>query len=316
MHGRHRRRIGQREAERLDHAGHRARGAHHHAGADRGREPPAHHFDLGLVHLAGAVLRPQAAAVGAGAEHLALVMADHHRAGRHHDRGLVGRDRAHHLRGQRLVAAADHHHGVHRLRAHHLLGVDRHQVAHVHRGRVREALVDRDGGEFHRQPARQHHAALHRLDQLRHVAVAGVEVRIGVGDADDRPVERVVREALGLDEGLAQEQRKAGIAVGGQTFAQAGGHGGVLGHCLASIVARLRSTPDQFQKMDGVKGGEFATPRRRRTGCAAAQRCQPRKAISGNRLVALSKLAGPVGVPAFGTDSSNGPLPAKASRSC
>ena len=224
MHRRHRRRIRQREAERLDHAGHGARGAHHHAGADRGREPPAHHLDLGLVHLAGAVLRPQPAAVGAGAEHLALVMADHHRAGRHHDRGLVGRDRAHHLRRQGLVAAADHHHGVHRLRAHHLLGVDRHQVAQVHRGRRREALVDRDGGEFHRQPARQHHAALHRLDQLRHVAVAGVEVRIGVGDADDRPVERVVGEALGLDEGLAQEQRKAGIAVGGETFAEAGGH--------------------------------------------------------------------------------------------
>src|SRR5205085_10583094 len=47
---------------------------------------------------------------------------------------------------------------------------------------------------------------------------------IGVGDADDRPVERVIREALRLDEGLAQEQRKAGIAVGGQTFAEAGGH--------------------------------------------------------------------------------------------
>ena len=55
-----------------------------------------------------------------------------------------------------------------------------------------EALVDRDGREVHRQPAGQHDAALHRLDQLGHVAVAGVVVAEGVGDADDRPVERVV----------------------------------------------------------------------------------------------------------------------------
>ena len=128
--------YGSEKPERLDHARHRARRAHHHAGADRRREPPAHHLDLGLVHLAGAMLRPEPPAIRAGAEHLALVMADHHRTGRHHDRGLVGRDRAHHLRRQRLVAAADHHHGVHRLRAHHLLGVHRHQVAHVHRGRL------------------------------------------------------------------------------------------------------------------------------------------------------------------------------------
>ena len=40
--------------------------------------------------------------------------------------------------------------------------------------------------------AGQHDAALHRLDQVGHVAVAGVVVAEGVGDADDRPVERVV----------------------------------------------------------------------------------------------------------------------------
>ena len=50
-----------------------------------------------------------------------------------------------------------------------------------------ERLVDRDRRELHRQPAGQHHAALDRLDQLRHVAVAGIEVAVGVGDADDRP---------------------------------------------------------------------------------------------------------------------------------
>mgnify|MGYP003694511085 CR=1 FL=1 len=57
----------------------------------------------------------------------------------------------------------------------------------------------------------------------RHVAVAGIVVAEGVGDADDRPVERVVGIAAGLDEGLAQEQREARIAVGGEALTQSGG---------------------------------------------------------------------------------------------
>ena len=107
------------------------------------------------------------------------------------------------------------HHRVHRLGADHLLGVHRHQVAQEHASGVGEALVDGDGGEDHRQAAGQHHAALDRLDQVGDVAVAGVEVAVGVGDADDRPVERVVGVAHGLDEGLAEEQREAGVAVVG-----------------------------------------------------------------------------------------------------
>ncbi len=48
------------------------------------------------------------------------------------------------------------------------------------------------------------------------IAVAGIVVAVGVGDADDRAVERVVGIAHRLDEGLAQEQREARIAVTGQ----------------------------------------------------------------------------------------------------
>ena len=190
---------------------------------------------------AGAMLAPQAAAVGAGAQHLALEMADQHRPDRQHDRRTVDARRRHQLGRQGLVAAADQHDRVHRLGADHLLGVHRHQVAQEHAGRMREALVDRHRREDHRQGAGQHDAALHRLDQVGHVAVAGIVVAEGVGDADDRPVERVVGIAAGLDEGLAQEQRKARVAVGRQTLPHAGGLR--LGHWPAACGMPCRFSP-------------------------------------------------------------------------
>src|SRR5207244_7324729 len=88
----------------------------------------------------------------------------------------------------------------------------------------REGLVDGDGGELHRQAAGQHDAALHRLHELRHVAVARIEIAERIGDADDRPLQRVVGIALGLDEGLAQEQRERLVAVAGQAFSQSVAH--------------------------------------------------------------------------------------------
>jgi hypothetical protein len=47
---------------------------------------------------------------------------------------------------------------------------------------------------------------------------------VGVGDADDRPVQRVVGIAHRLDEGLAQEQRKPGVAVTRQSLAKSVSH--------------------------------------------------------------------------------------------
>ena len=87
------------------------------------------------IDLARAMHRPEAPAVGAGAEALAAERGRHHRPGEELHRRHVGRGRAHELRRHGLVAAADQHHRVHRLRADHLLDVDRHQVAEHHRGR-------------------------------------------------------------------------------------------------------------------------------------------------------------------------------------
>ena len=154
--------------------------------------------------------------------------------------------------GNRLVAAADQHHGVHRLGADHLLGVHRHQVAQEHAGRVRERLVDRDRRELHRQPAREHHAALDRVDELRHVAVAGVVVAEGVGDADDRPRERVVREAHRLDEGLAQEERELGVAVRRQPLLHA---------LLMRFIIRWRLRDSERRRVGRAPGRSQARPR-------------------------------------------------------
>ncbi len=122
---------------------------------------------------AGAVLAPEAAAVGAGAQDLALEVADQHGPGR--SAGSPGRSAlaaamswAGTVLSQPPISTTE----SHRLGADHLLGVHRHEVAQEHAGGMGEALVDRDGREDHGQRAGQHDAALHRLDQVGHVAVA------------------------------------------------------------------------------------------------------------------------------------------------
>ena len=127
------------------------------------------------IDAAGAIARPEAAAIGAGAEPLARWRPVLIGPVTSWIAGTIGRQRAHQLRRHGLVAAADQHHRVHRLGADHLLGVHRHQVAEHHAGRAEEHLAQRDGRERQRQRAGRQHAARHRLDQLRHQAMAVVE---------------------------------------------------------------------------------------------------------------------------------------------
>ena len=224
MRRRDRRAHRQREPQRLGDARHGRGGAHHHAGADGGRKPAVDGFDFNVVNFAGAIFSPQPPAIRARPQHLALVMPDHHRPDRNDDGRQIGTDRGHDLRRQGLVAPADHDHRVHGLRADHLLGIHRHQVAKVHRGWMRKTFGDRDGRKHHRHGAGQHHAALHRLDDLRNVAVTGIVVAVGIGDADDRPVQRIIRITHRLDEGLAQKQREASVAITCQSLAKSVGH--------------------------------------------------------------------------------------------
>ena len=140
MHGGDGGGAGQGHAQRFGDAGHGRGGAHHRAGAGGGGELAFDLVDFLVVDRAGAILRPEAAAIGAGAQPFAAMAAGHHRPADQHHRRLVGRHRAHQLRRHGLVAAAHQHDRVHRLRAHHFLGVHRHQVAEFQAGRVEERL--------------------------------------------------------------------------------------------------------------------------------------------------------------------------------
>ena len=196
---------GQRQAHGFDDAGHGARGPHHHAGADGRSEAAADEFGLGNVDDAGTVLPPKAAAIGAGAEDFALMMAHHHGPGGHDDGGQIDAGSGHDLGGEGLVAATDQHHRIHGLGTNHFLGVHGHEVAQEHGGGMGETFADGNGGEHHRQTAREQNAALYAFDQVGHIAVAGIVVTEGVGHTDDGAIERVIGISGGFDEGFAQE---------------------------------------------------------------------------------------------------------------
>ena len=153
------------------------------------------------------------------------MMADDHGAGGKDDGGHVHAGRCHDLRGESFVATADDHQRIHGLGANHLFRVHGHEVAQEHGGWISEALMNGDGGKDHGQAAREHDAALDAFNEIGHIAVAGIVVRVGVGDADDGPRERIVRVAHGLDEDLAVKEREGLVAVVGESLAQACCHG-------------------------------------------------------------------------------------------
>ena len=186
--GRRGRAARQHQPERLGEARHRRGRSHHHAGAAGGAERVLHLLDRGGVEFARPVARPHAAAVGARAEPLAAPAPGAHRPRHHAQRREIGGDRRHQMAGDGLVAAARENHRVHRLGADHLLRLHREQVAVEHRGGREQDLGERRRRERQRKPAGLEHAALHRGDDGRHVAMAGGVVARGVGDADDRAV--------------------------------------------------------------------------------------------------------------------------------
>jgi hypothetical protein len=171
----------------------------------------------------------------------------------------VRRGRRHELRGHGLVAAADQHRRIHWLRGQHRLGVDRGEVAVVHRSREQRRLAQRYGRESQRQTAGGEDAPLHRLDQFRHGAVAIVVVRAGVDDPHHGLVEHRLGIAHGFGEGLAQIQREVAVAVVGGVAGEAS-LGGVAGHDALMISAMSEAGANVPWSLPNAPRGEVFGP--------------------------------------------------------
>ena len=87
-------------------------------------------------------------------------------------------------------------------------------------------LAEGDGGEFQREAARVQDTALDRFADLAQVAVAGIELAVGVADADERTGHVGAVVAHGGGKGAVGQAGDAvfveeGLAAGGGF-----GHGG------------------------------------------------------------------------------------------
>ena len=100
---------------------------------------------------------------------------------------------------------------------------------------MRKRFMQRYHRELHRQSARQHHAALHRVNQLRHIAMAGIKAAEGIGDADDRTIQRLIGIAHRLDKCFAQKQGEFFVAVSREAFAHA-----AFGSCHGFLLGKKR----------------------------------------------------------------------------
>lgn len=82
--------------------------------------------------------------------------------------------------------------------------------------------MDTDRRKIHREPSIELDPALDGFDELRDIAVARVETRVRVHDADDGAGEGVFTVAERFDEDFAEEEGEMGVAVGGEALAEAG----------------------------------------------------------------------------------------------
>ena len=124
--------------------------------------------------------------VRARAQRLALPVAAQHRPGRQIDRRQVHAGGAEQQARRGLVATAHQHDAVDGMAAQQFLGVHRQHVAVEHRGRLQKRFRQRQRRQLHRKTARHQDAALDVVDAALEMHVAGLRVRPGVEDRDDR----------------------------------------------------------------------------------------------------------------------------------
>ena len=204
----------QRQAHRIDDGGHRRGRAHRVAGAGRTGHAAFEIDPVGLGDVAGAQFVPVFLGVRARTRLLPAPLAVGHRSGRAEDDRQVHRERPHQKAGRGLVAAAEQHCAVDRMRAQQFLAFHRQEVAVEHGRRLDHDFADRQRRQLDRIAARLPDAALHRLGAVAQMRVARADLAPGVDDADDRPAHEFVAAHAHLLRALAMG--KAPHVIGGE----------------------------------------------------------------------------------------------------
>ena len=194
-----------REAHHLEDGRHGVGGELPAAGAGAGADHPLQLVQVRVAHLAGGVGADRLEELDDG-DVAALEAPRQDRAAVEDHAGDVEADQAHRGARDGLVAGDERHDGVEHVavadqldRVGDQLSADE---AGLHPfGSHRHAVTDGNGVEFHRRAAGRTDAFLHLHGQVAEMEVARHGLDPGVGHADDRFGEVVVREADGLEHG-------------------------------------------------------------------------------------------------------------------
>ena len=165
------------QTQRLDHTRHRRSSPHNHTRPRRTAKRLCHAFDLPIAQFPSTILRPIAAAICTRTQPLTLPRTSSHCARHHLNSGNISRSSSHQLRRHSFIAAPHQHHRIHRLSRNQLFSFHRQQIPKKHRRRRKENLIQRNRGKHKRQTTTLENPAFNRLDQIRHMPVAGIVIR-------------------------------------------------------------------------------------------------------------------------------------------
>ena len=239
-----RRRARKLHAEGFGERVHRRRRAHRVAIAGRGRRGGDELDEAGIVDLTGRHHFAGLPDDGARARPLAPEPAIQHGSDRECDRRNVDRRRRHETGRRRLVATDGQNDAVERIAVEEFYEAEISEVAVERGGRPLAGLLDRMDREFENDAAGVANALAHPFGEFEMVAIAGRQVRAGLGDADDRLAGlQLLLADPEIEIALQIEGRHVGIGGVVEPGARAQlirglGRHDILGRCRISAIRR------------------------------------------------------------------------------
>lgn len=116
------------------------------------------------------------------------------------------------------MPTSNHNTSIKGLRPNHFLRIHAHEIPQEHTRWTRKAFCDANGREVNRKSTSKLYPALRSLHELRRVAMAGIEARIRIYNADYGAGERIFAVAEGFDEDFAKEKTEVSVAIGCETL--------------------------------------------------------------------------------------------------